>query len=77
MLSDFPATVERAVKEYEPSVMAKYAIHLAKAFNRYYAHSRILEDNENLEARLALVYSVAEVLKESLRLLGVKAPDEM
>ena len=77
LLADFPATVLKAVEEYEPSVIAKYGIHLAKAFNRYYAHSRILEDDDQKEARLALVKSVAEVLKESLRLLGVKAPDEM
>ena len=34
-------------------------------------------EDDQLEARLALVASVAEVLKESLRLLGVSAPDEM
>lgn len=77
LLGEFPATVQKAVKEYEPSVVAKYAIHLAKAFNKYYAHSKILAEDEHKEARLALVKSVTIVLKESLRLLGVKAPDEM
>lgn len=77
MLEDFPNTVKKAVEEYEPSVIAKYAIHLAKAFNKYYANSRILEEDDEKMARLALVKSVATVLKESLRLLGVKAPDEM
>lgn len=73
----FPETVKKAVSEYEPSVVAKYAIHLAKAFNKYYAHSRILNDDAEKNARLALVQSVATTLKESLRLLGVKAPNEM
>ena len=77
MLGDFPAMVKRAVEEYEPSVIAKYAIRLAKAFNKYYAHTKILVDDEQKNERLALVQSVATVLKESLRLLGVKAPDEM
>lgn len=77
MLSEFPAMIERAVKEYEPSVIAKYAIRLAKAFNKYYAHTKILTNDSQREERLALVQSVAIVLKESLRLLGVKAPDEM
>src|SRR5699024_1429737 len=36
LLSEFPATVVRASTEYEPSVIAKYAIHLAKAYNKYY-----------------------------------------
>lgn len=77
LLGDFPATVKRAVEEYEPSVIAKYAIHLAKAFNKYYAHSRILTDDEQKASRLAMVKSLTIVLKESLRLLGVQAPDEM
>ena len=76
-MGEFPETVARAVAEYEPSVIAKYAIHLAKAFNKYYAHSKILVEDDQLEARLALVASVADVLKEALRLLGVAAPDEM
>lgn len=77
LLEDFPNTVKKAVEDYEPSVIAKYSIHLAKAFNKYYANSRILEEDDEKMARLALVKSVATVLKESLRLLGVKAPNEM
>lgn len=77
LLGDFPAEVKRATEEYEPSVIAKYAIHLSKAFNKYYAHSKILVDDDEKDARLALVKSVALVLKESLRLLGVQAPNEM
>lgn len=77
LLGDFPAVIKRAMDEYEPSVVAKYALHLAKAFNKYYAHSRILTEDAGQQARLALVKCVALVLKEALRLLGVQAPDEM
>jgi len=76
-LADFPAMVKMACDELEPSVIAKYAIRLSKTFNKYYAHSKILADDAGLPARLALVKSVSIVIKESLRLLGVKAPDEM
>ncbi|WP_203648728.1 arginine--tRNA ligase [Secundilactobacillus yichangensis] len=76
-LADFPDTVVEALKEFEPSDIAKYAIRLAKAFNKYYAHSKILADDAEKPARLALVKSVSTILKESLRLLGVEAPDEM
>jgi arginyl-tRNA synthetase len=31
-LNDFPVAINRAVQEYEPSVIAKYALHLAKSF---------------------------------------------
>jgi arginyl-tRNA synthetase len=76
-LAEFPTMIKRAVAEYEPSVIAKYALHLAKAFNQYYAHVRVLQDDPGLSGRLSLVKSTAIVLQESLRLLGVKAPDEM
>lgn len=76
-LANFPAMVKRAVEEYEPSVIAKYAIHLSKSFNKYYAHTKVLTDDDQKASRLAMVASVAMVLKEALRLLGVKAPDQM
>ena len=76
-LSNFPAMVRRAVEEYEPSVIAKYSIHLSKSFNKYYAHTKVLTDDDQKDSRLAMVASVAIVLKESLRLLGVNAPNEM
>jgi arginyl-tRNA synthetase len=76
-LNDFPVAINRAVQEYEPSVIAKYALHLAKSFNQYYAHTRVLAEDNQLASRLALVKSVAIVLQEALRLLGVAAPDEM
>ncbi|WP_220750851.1 arginine--tRNA ligase [Apilactobacillus xinyiensis] len=77
LLNDFPNIIKMACKELEPSVVAKYSLRLAKSFNKYYAHSKILADDSELNARLALVKSVSIVLKESLRLLGVKAPDAM
>ncbi|CAJ1227239.1 arginine--tRNA ligase [Levilactobacillus zymae] len=76
-LADFPQIVKMACDELEPSVIAKYAIRLAKTFNKYYAHAKILTDDAELSARLALVKAVSTVLKEALRLLGVQAPDEM
>ncbi|WP_086348090.1 arginine--tRNA ligase [Candidatus Enterococcus clewellii] len=77
MLQKFPDTVLQAAEKYEPSVIAKHAIQLAQAFNKYYAHVKILVDDEQKESRLALVYALTVLLKEDLRLLGLHAPDEM
>ncbi|WP_125769997.1 arginine--tRNA ligase [Companilactobacillus furfuricola] len=77
MLQEFPEIVSRAGAKYEPSVIAKYSLKLAKSFNQYYAHSKILTEDSGLNARLALVKSVSIVLQMSLALLGVKAPEEM
>ena len=77
LLQDFSRVVKRAADNYEPSLIAKYAISLAQAFNKYYAHTRILDESPERDSRLALSYSTAVVLKESLRLLGVDAPEKM
>lgn len=77
LLADYPRIVERAATHYEPSVVAKYLIHLAQAFNKYYAHSRILQEDDGLNSRIALVQSVAVILADGLNLLGIKAPKEM
>ncbi|MBP2623920.1 arginine--tRNA ligase [Streptococcus oricebi] len=77
LLQDFPRVIKRASDNFEPSVVAKYAISLAQAFNRFYAHTRILDESPERDSRLALSYSTALVLKEALRLLGVDAPEKM
>lgn len=77
LVQKYPETVLSAGEKYEPSVIAKHAIKLAQAFNKYYAHTKILADDEQKEARLALVYAVTVLLKEDLRLLGLHAPDKM
>ena len=77
LLQDFARVVKRAAENYDPSLIAKYAINLAQAFNKYYAHTRILDESPERDSRLALSYSTAVVLKEALRLLGVEAPEKM
>ena len=77
LLQDFARVVKRAAENYDPSLIAKYAINLAQAFNKYYAHTRILDESPERDSRLALSYSTAVVLKEALRLLGVDAPEKM
>lgn len=77
ILQDFSRVIERAANQFEPSIIAKYAINLAQHFNKYYAHTRILEESPERDSRLALSYATGLVLKEALRLLGVEAPEQM
>lgn len=77
LIQDFPRIIKRAADNFEPSIIAKFAISLAQSFNKYYAHTRILDENPERDSRLALSYATATVLKEALRLLGVEAPNEM
>ena len=77
LLLAFPEVVEKSFDYAEPSQIAKYLISLAQEFNSYYSHVKILSEDDELEGRLALVQAVAIVLKEGLRLLGIKAPERM
>jgi arginyl-tRNA synthetase len=77
LLTEFTMAIKRAYEQFDPSQIAKYIVDLAQAFNKYYGDVKILEDNAEQQARLALVYSVTIVLKEGLRLLGIEAPEEM
>lgn len=76
-IQNFSIVVERAGDKFDPSLIAKYAINLAQSFNKYYAHTRILDESPERDSRLALAYATGVVLKEALRLLGVKAPEKM
>ncbi|WP_208560121.1 arginine--tRNA ligase [Marinilactibacillus kalidii] len=77
LIQEFPETLVRAYKQYEPSIIAKHAIHLSQAFNKFYANVRVLDEHEEKESRLALVFAVTELLKQDLSILGVETPDQM
>ena len=76
-LADFPRIIARSSDKFEPSVIAKYALDVAKKFNKYYANVKILTEDEQINSRLALVEATSIVLTEALRLLGINAPKEM
>ncbi|MBR1854590.1 MAG: arginine--tRNA ligase, partial [Lachnospiraceae bacterium] len=78
-LSEYGDTVKKAAEQYEPSVIARYIISVAAAFNRFYQACPILrEEKENIRnARLFVVDMVQRILKDACGLLGVKCPEEM
>ncbi|MGE6257914.1 arginine--tRNA ligase [Heyndrickxia sporothermodurans] len=77
LLNQFPDVIEKSYKQYSPSILAKYLIQISQSFNKYYARVRILEEDDSRVSRVSLVKAVTIVLTEGLRLLGIKAPEEM
>ena len=75
-ISEFPEVVDHAVAELMPHHIATYLYELAQAFNRFYEHNRVI-DNERQAIRLGLVEHYANRLKQGLDLLGISAPDRM
>lgn len=76
-LSAYETTIQQAVEKYEPSIVAKYAVQLAQLFNKYYGNTRILVEDEEIDARIALVSAVITVLQDALGLLGLESPKNM
>ncbi|HIT77655.1 MAG TPA: arginine--tRNA ligase [Candidatus Limihabitans stercoravium] len=78
LLRNFPNIVSDSAYKYEPSILSKYLIDLAQAFNRFYiGHRVICEDLSIQNARLSLVECVQLALRKGLALLGIEAPEQM
>lgn len=78
LIGEFDKTVETAAEKYEPSVISRYLLDVAAAYNRFYLNCRIIGQTLDVSyTRLALTSLVAEVLEKGLNLLLIKAPDKM
>ena len=77
-LLDLPEVIESAARDFAPHMLAFYLRELAAIFHSYYNATPILTSDKAVrEARLSLVASVRQVLRNGLALLGVSAPDKM
>lgn len=77
-LGEFPDTVTRAAREYEPSIIANYMLDLAMSFNMFLARHRVLGDEEEItQARVLLTLGVKRALARCLAMLGIEALERM
>lgn len=78
VLDAYEDAVVKAAEKYEPSIVARYVISLATAFNKFYHECSILQAEEKeKKARLFLVNMAQQVLCEACGLLGMECPEEM
>ena len=71
-ISTLDDVVTKAKEDLAPHYIAKYCFDLAQLVNSYYAHTKILVDDENIKiARIALLEKVVETLKKSMGLIGM------
>ena len=77
-LSKFGEIIQSASKNYEPSLITRYALELAGVFNKFYMNCKIACEDENLKnLRLALTKCVKITLTNALNLLGIETVEEM
>ena len=77
-IEEYPEEVAKAAADYAPQRIARYSYDLAALFHSFYNKCRIMGvDHDLAEARLALVTVTAHVIRHSLGILGVSAPEHM
>jgi arginyl-tRNA synthetase len=78
-LDKFPELVAELAESCEVHKLAHYSLKLADKFHSFYAACQVIDETnpELTSARLALANAVRIVLSETLRLIGVSAPNKM
>ena len=77
-LSLFPDKVVRALNEYEPSIITRFALELCQSFNRFYNACPIRSAEGDAKAvRLSLCLAVKNVLGTALHLIGLRTPEKI
>ena len=73
-----PEVVEDTARDYQVQRLPQYAMEIAAVFHQFYQDCRVISDNKELtQARLGLVLSTKIVLKNTLELMGISAPERM
>ncbi len=77
-LIKFPEIVQDIAGDYQAQRLPYYSLELANSFHKFYEKCRVIDkDKEKSQSRLALVKAVQIVLKNSLSLMGINAPERM
>ncbi|NQY12034.1 MAG: arginine--tRNA ligase [Flavobacteriales bacterium] len=78
-LSNYPGIIQEAASTFSPALIANYVYELAKDYNQFYQAVSILKEADQtlVEFRVSLSSSVSQVIKSSMRLLGIDVPRRM
>ena len=78
MIEQFPDVLKAAVNRSEPSMVTRFSVDLAQAFNKFYYENKVMVDEPGVRAaRLMLTDCTRQVLKQALYLIGIEAPERM
>ena len=78
LIEQFPDICKSAVNRSEPSMVTRFSVDLAQAFNKFYYENKVMVDDSGVRAaRLMLTDATRRVLRQALYLIGVEAPTRM
>ena len=77
-MGEFPEEVASAAQERAPHRIARYAHELAGLFHSFYNQCRVIGVEPELQAaRIALITAVQITIRQTLKILGISAPEKM
>ena len=77
-VAKLPEEIRLAAADREPARLNRYAINVASAFHKFYGVSRIKDAQPEVrDARVYAIKCAAAVIKNTLSILGVTAPEQM
>ena len=79
LLYRFPEIVRDAADNFSPNLVCSFVFDIAQAYNNFYNTHRVLqaEIEEQKNFRLVLTAATAQIIQNSLKLLGIKTPERM
>mgnify|MGYP001024963161 CR=1 FL=1 len=79
LLYRFPEVVRSAAQNFSPHMVASFVFDIAQAYNNFYAKNRVLQADtkEQKDFRLLLTAATAQIIQNSLNLLGIKTLERM
>jgi arginyl-tRNA synthetase len=79
LMAEYEGVIQKALENYNPSVITKYCFDLAQAFNEFYNKHDILKAQsvDLVSARLVLAQAVKETLISGLGILTIETVEEM
>ncbi|MBI5306283.1 arginine--tRNA ligase [Candidatus Wolfebacteria bacterium] len=78
ILARFSEVVNEAGEKYNPQILARYSLELARQFHNFYEKERIIGEKKNLMlARLELIKATQIIFKNIFKLLGIAMPKKM
>jgi len=79
LIYDFPEVVQEAAEKYAPNIICNYVFDVAQAYNHFYNTHRVLDaqTKDQKQFRLLLTASTAQIIQNSLKLLGIQTLEKM
>ncbi len=78
LLGQFPEVAKAALVRSEPSMITRYSVDLAQAYNKFYYERKVMVDEPGVRAaRIQLTRATRDLLRLSLNLIGITAPTRM